>query len=301
MAEAELEQAVLGHLPVAAGGGAIHAYGGGGEVVDLQDVLVEVALAGSPGGRRSGRSAAAGSAEPSPARGAAARPTAAPGSAGGRPATRYAQPDRRQPAPAQALVVDVRRQVRIKDCGSPRRCMWASSSGTSSTRSVWIVGCSLIPRAYPILPTLSRFKRTVSPISSPRGDGRHAARPPSPAARSVVQTIRRTPPGAPRSGGTQTDVDVPRASEAGSRTRQRGPEPPSPARARCRSSSGATGHQRRGRAPAPLSHALRPAAQVTCSRGMIPETSLPSRPSRTLPPAISGCHSKRRRSKYCTV
>lgn len=46
----DLEQAVLGDLPVAAGGGAIHTHGAGGEVVDAQDVLVERTLAGGPAG-----------------------------------------------------------------------------------------------------------------------------------------------------------------------------------------------------------------------------------------------------------
>src|SRR5436190_3023240 len=46
--------------------------------------------------------------------------------------------------------------------GTPMRSNCANSSGTSSTRSVCMVGCSLMERAYPIFRILSRFKRTAS-------------------------------------------------------------------------------------------------------------------------------------------
>src|SRR6266496_2474934 len=46
--------------------------------------------------------------------------------------------------------------------GRSIRRIWASKSGMSSTRSVVTVSISVMPRAYPNLRTLSRFKRTVS-------------------------------------------------------------------------------------------------------------------------------------------
>lgn len=129
-AVAKLEQAVRGDLPVAAGGGAVDAHGGRGQVIDPQDGLIERTLTGSPGAiitegredisqaviRQVGRAQGCGQ-----ERSERALQLLGPGTHAIEPMVGsrqdVGQPDRGKPTQAQALAVAMRREVGVQDAG----------------------------------------------------------------------------------------------------------------------------------------------------------------------------------------
>ena len=72
------------------------------------------------------------------------------------------QPQSAHPAQTEPHTVAVRRKVLVQQVGYAMRCIWASNSGMSSTRSVRIVTASFISAVYQHLWMASKFTRTVS-------------------------------------------------------------------------------------------------------------------------------------------
>ncbi|MBO9322245.1 MAG: hypothetical protein J7457_08965 [Roseiflexus sp.] len=129
---AELEQAVLRDLPIAAGGRAIDAHGGRIQVIDAQDMLVERVVTRGPGviiaqGAQDIRQAVVGQvggAQGGREDGVQGRlQVIGPGTDAVEPMVGaredVGQPDQRDPAPAQAPVIAVRREVGVQDGRQP--------------------------------------------------------------------------------------------------------------------------------------------------------------------------------------